>query len=275
MQFHLRHKKKVHNHGKQILDIDQIAVTSGLEPVNAELKMLVGLSSLILCLLSKNGMTAIIAALVMIVITLHYGRMKLDNYCHMLLIPASFIVLSGIVLLINISSDKMGYFAIPIFSKYLSVTKASLKTASLVTIRAFCSINCLYMISLSTPIYEIIRVLKKCKVPEIVIELMYLIYRFVFVLLEAYHNMKLAAETRLGYINLRRSYQSFFGISSNLLVIAFKKASRSYDAMEARCYDGKLQFIENKKKVTIKQIGFTAFYLLVMIIMLIVERIWI
>jgi cobalt/nickel transport system permease protein len=276
MQFHLCHRnKKHHNHGNRTLGIDQHAVNSGLAYVNPELKVIVGISSLLICLISKNGITSIIVAIAMIFVTLYYGKIKADEYWHMIMIPFSFILLSGIVLLVDISKCRMGYIDIPIFSTYLIITKESLMSAVIVSTKALCGICCLYMISLSTPLYEIIGVLKRCRVPEIVIELMYLIYRFIFVLLETYHGMKTAADTRLGYINLKRSYQTFFGVCSNLFVVAFKKASKSFDAMEARCYDGKLTFLEKKKLVTAKQIQVVGVYLFGTIIILVLERIWI
>ncbi|MFA9377967.1 MAG: cobalt ECF transporter T component CbiQ [Lachnotalea sp.] len=274
MQFQVGNKHKTHKIRRtQTLNMDKFAVNSGLAYINPELKLMVGIASLIICLMSKTGIVAIMVAIAMIVVTLRYGKVNFNDYCHMIFIPFSFIILSGIVLLVDISKSKMGYIDIWIYVRYLSITKASLMEAVLVSTRAFCGVCCLYMISLSTPLYEIIGVLQRCKVPEIVIELMYLIYRFIFILLETYHNMKTAAETRLGYINLKRSYQSIFGICSNLLVIAFKKASRSFDAMEARCYDGKLKFIEREKTITVKQKKIAGAYFIVIITMSVLERI--
>jgi cobalt/nickel transport system permease protein len=261
-----------HNHGKKILDIEQLAINSGLAYINPELKILIGIISLILCLLSKNGITAIIVMLIMIYITMHYGKIKKCDYWHISSIPLSFILLSGIVLLVDLSSCEMGYLAIPVFSKYIIVTHENIEITAMVTVKAISGVSCLYMINLSTPLYEIIGVLRRFGVPSIMIEMMYLMYRFIFILLETYQNMKTAAHTRLGFINIRRSYASFFGICTNLLIIAFQKASRSFDAMEARCFDGQLTFIEEKKTVTMKQVCLTVIYLMAMLIILVLER---
>lgn len=275
MRFYVKSKsKKRHDHGKGTIDIEQLAVESGLADINPGLKMIIGISSLIICLLSKYGITAIVVMLIMMYITLHYGRIKKDDYWHISIIPLSFILLSGIVLLVDISSQKMGYIAIPIYSKYIIVTKETLKMTLVVTAKAISGVSCLYMISLSTPLYQMIGVLRRCQVPTIMIEMMYLTYRFIFIILETFHNMRTAADTRLGFINLRRSYASFFGICVNLLVIAFQKASRSFDTMEARCYDGQLNFIDEKKLVTIKQVSLAGIYLMTIIIILVLERLY-
>jgi energy-coupling factor transporter transmembrane protein EcfT len=109
-----------------------------------------------------------------------------------------------------------------LLSRY-GIMKESIRAAMLISTKAMCSITCLYMISLSTPVHEIIGVLYKCKIPKIMIELMYFVYRFIFILLESYHNMKTAADTRLGYINLKRSYDSFFVSALIFLLFHFKR----------------------------------------------------
>lgn len=273
MHIHFNSHKKSHSHGNKTLDMDQYAVKSGLAFVNPDLKLLMGVLSLFFCLLSKTGITSVIVAIIMVSLILFIGKVRFCEYLHLILIPFTFILLSAIVLLVDISKQKLGFIDIPVFGWYLAITKASLFISARVSIKALCSVTCLYMISLSTPMYEIIAVLRKCKTPEIVIELMYLIYRFIFILLDAYHNMKLSADTRLGYRNLKRSYHSFFGICMNLFVISFQKASKHFNAMEARGYDGSLMFLEEKKQLTKIQIRISAVYVFVILICLVVERI--
>lgn len=267
---HHYHNKKHHNH--RTLAFYHYAMKSGLAYVNPDLKLWVGIISLVLCLLSC-GFTSIVIAVIMIGVILFFGKVNVKEYWHLLRIPFTFILLSGIVLLVDISRIEGGIVFIPILHRYLIITWESLFTATKISVKAMCSVTCLYMISLSTPMHEIIKVLRKWKLPEIMIELMFLIYRFIFVLLEVYYNMKTAAKTRLGYVNLRRSYQSFFGICTNLFVIAFQKASKNFDAMEARGYDGNLRFLESEKPATKKQLGLCGGYFLVIIILLGVERI--
>lgn len=275
MHIYFRLHSKKHSHGNRTLDMDQYAVKSGLAHVSPDLKLLVGVISLILCLLSERGFTSIVIASIMIGLILYFGKVKAMEYWHLILIPFSFILLSGIVLLVDVSGNKMGFIDIPVFNHYFVITKYSLNMSVKVSLKALCSVTCLYMISLSTPMYEVIAVLRKCKVPEIVIELMYLIYRFIFVLLEAYSNMRTAADTRLGYMNWKRSYHSFFGICTNLFVISFRKAAKNFDAMEARGYNGRLRFLESEKSVTRKQLAICSIYFLIIIVLLVMEGVWI
>ena len=67
-------------------------------------------------------------------------------------------------------------------------------------------------------------VLGSLRLPPLVIELMYLIYRYIFLLLDIQHRMTVAASSRLGYASLRRAWFSFTHISGNLLAASFKRA---------------------------------------------------
>lgn len=275
MHFHSRSQKKRHGHGNRTLDMDLYAVKSGLANVNPDFKFWVGVLSLCLCLLSPNGITSIVISIAMIGIILRIGKVKAKDYFRFIQIPLSFILLSQVVLLFDFSKFNVGEISIPFYGYYIIATKETFNYSVLVSIKALCSVTCLYMISLSTPMYEIIAVLRRCKVPEIMIELMYLIYRFIFVLLEAYQNMKQSAKTRLGNTNLIRSYHSFFGICMNLFVISYQKASKHFDAMEARGYNGHLRFLEEKKVITTKHIIICMVYAIIILTVFTIERVWI
>ncbi len=113
----------------------------------------------------------------------------------------------------------------------------------------------MYLLALTTPIHEITSTLSRLHVPGILIELMYLIYRFIFLLSETAHQMHMAAQSRLGYWGWRQSMQTFGKSMANLLVTALRQAGNTYDAMVARCYDGRLAFWTEAKPVTPVQVA--------------------
>jgi cobalt/nickel transport system permease protein len=116
------------------------------------------------------------------------------------------------------------------------------------------------MLTLSTPSFEIIYVLRKACVPKIIIELMSLIYRYIFILMDVATKMKNSAKSRQGYCDFKTSCYTFGNIASNMLIISLKKANAYYDAMEARCYDGELVFLEEEKNIDrVQVISATAF----------------
>ena len=115
--------------------------------------------------------------------------------------------------------------------------------AALLACRAYGAVCCLYFLSLTIPMQEIIMMLGAMHLPPLIIELMYLIYRYIFLLLDIQHRMTIAASSRLGYASLRSSWFSFTHISGNLLAASFSRSNNCLDAMDARCYNGRLRFL--------------------------------
>lgn len=265
----------IHSHGEQIVSAESWMSGSVLESQNPGIKMILALSSLWICIISKSVVTPVAIGLAMVFITLYFGKMDGRTYARFLCIPVSFLLLSGMVLLVDITRQRYGFLDIPVGAFYLSVTKDSIAETGLVMAKALAGITCLFMLSFSTPVNEIAGVLKRLRVPPLVIELVYFIYRFLHILLETYSHMHIAADSRLGYRSVSGAYASFTSICTNLLVLAFFRASKSFDAMESRCYDGAVQFLEREKPVTGGQVALLAVYLVAAAAMLVLERIWI
>lgn len=248
---------KIHTHNhSNFLSIDFYAQNSKLNSVNANIKVLFVTTMLIFCIGANSIFVSLEIAVIMLYITVLKGKIKMDYYFSLLTIPATFMFLSAIAILFNISSKPLGYIDIHIFKYFICITKESEHNTILLMSKAIGSISCLYMLSLSTPMNEIIDILKNLKLPSVIIELMYLIYRYIFILLHIQNDMNIAAESRLGYSNLISKYYTFSSIASNLLIISFKKSSMLFDAMEARCYEGKLSFLNLEKPIYTKDILF-------------------
>ena len=84
---------------------------------------------------------------------------------------------------------------------------------------------------LSTMSGEIFSVLKKCHVPKLIIELMNMMYRFIFILLDTNSKMRNSAESRLGYTDFRKALYSFGSTASNLFVVSMKRGNQFFDAL--------------------------------------------
>lgn len=69
-----------------------------------------------------------------------------------------------------------------------------LKAGNLV-LKALGAVSALYMMTLTTPLSEIIAVLRKAHVPKLIIELMNMIYRYIFIMIDTHSRMKNSAES--------------------------------------------------------------------------------
>lgn len=256
-----------------MLKIDAIAQTSALNHINGGLKMLVGAVSLIACITSNTWYNIFFIMLSMVYLTVYVAGVKWSIYIKLLKIPFFFLFLGAAAVLIEISNVRTGIAALNIGSVYFCITMESVGKAVFITYRAFGAVTCLYMISLTTTLSEIIQVLRVLKVPEIVIELMYLIYRYLVILLEIHNNMAISARSRYGYVNRKNTYRTMMGIAQNLLLLSFRKASVSFDAMVSRGYDGKIEFWQNEKRLHKKECIYAGIYFVLLTIIFVLERV--
>ena len=150
----------------------------------------------------------------------------------------------------NISESQSAFlFSLPIAGSNIGVSIIGLQNAIKLFFKALGAVSCLYFLSLNTPMVDLLAVLRKLRVPKLMVELMGLIYRFIFVFLETADNMFIAQNSRLGYSSLSSGYRSLGVLASTLFARAYKHSDDIYTALEARGYDGELNVLEEKFEI--------------------------
>lgn len=242
--------RTAHHTHDNVFSIDILARRSALCSVNPALKVWSSVIVLMLCIAAQSPVMPLTLTLLLCFVTVQFGRISWHDYLSKFSLPAAFLLLSALALLWNFTPKAGGLLDIPCFSGYLSILPAAQTAAQLVLARALGAMSCLYFLSLSTPIPEIIAVLRGAHVPNAITDLAILIYRYIFLLFDTYHRMRSAAESRLGFCGLRRSLRTTGQIYALLLSNSFHKASACFDAMESRCYDKEIRFLTQKKPIT-------------------------
>jgi len=263
-KIHNRHHKIGHKHGEGY-SIDFYAYTSKIRHWNATFKVSLSVLTLILCIIFDNPYVSAVVIIAMAYLIIVKGDLSVHMYLSILAIPIVFILVGTFTIAIDFSKQPMGEYNLYLGFCYVFTSKVKLKAVSFLILKVFAAISALQMMTLSTPSTEIIYVLRKAHIPKLIIELMSLIYRYIFILMDIYTKMKNSAESRLGYCDFKTSWYTFGSIASNMLVISLNKANSYYDAMEARCYDGNLIFLEEDKKVEIIQIVAAAVFIIFLI----------
>ncbi|MDD4850476.1 MAG: cobalt ECF transporter T component CbiQ [Gemmiger sp.] len=241
-----------HHQDGPMLDIDRYARRSRLSGENAGAKLALALVLLAGCVCAHTVWPPLALFVAMLGLTVGVGGLPLGQYLALFSLPLAFLLLSGVGLLWGYTSvlpaDAMLALRWP--GGYLVVTAAAQAQARLVMARALGGVSCLYFLSLSTPLPEILAVLRKIHFPAIIIELATLIYRYIFLLLGSYYTMHAAAQSRLGYVGYKRSIRTTARVYQNLLAGSFRRAGACLDAMESRCYTGELRFLQQKKTLS-------------------------
>ena len=107
----------------------------------------------------------------------------LKFYLKLLLAPAGF-ALTGVIIIAFFSGSGQELFSFKLAGYPLAVTADGLELALLVLSRSLSGMCCLYFLALTTPMIELFAVLRASRLPESLIELSMLIYRYIFVFLD-------------------------------------------------------------------------------------------
>lgn len=224
--------------------IDDYAYKNKLYKVNPNKKFIIGMLLLILSLINPfNYISLLIIALMSFVIVV-IAKIELKDYLHFIKIPLTFLIISIIMILLNFSHNKEIFlYSIKIGNLYVGVTNESLNSAMHLFFRALSCLTCIYFIMLTTPFYQLIFVFIKLHLPDVVLEISMLMYRFIFIFMEEVSDIRKSQELRFGYINLKNGYNSF-GLLVSML---FKRMMIRYDemsiALDMKLYDGTFHIV--------------------------------
>lgn len=227
-----------------MIGIDTLSYQSKLRYVNPTLKFTYAMGTLLLCVCTRWVPVALVVLAVNSYIIVVGGGVKAKRYVQYLTVPVVFLLLSVASIVVNVSALPLDLLALPIGDWYITVSTASLTQGVQLLCTALSSVTCLYVLSFTTPMPDILGVLGTLHCPALVMELMLLIYRYIFVLLEVAHEIGVAQASRLGQRDYKTSVKSFVALVSAVFIRAMKKSTALYDAMEARCYDGTLHVLQ-------------------------------
>lgn len=249
------------HHHDSILTMDVYARRSGLCRENAALKVVGSLLFLFSCIASSSPIPPLCLSVFLSVVTVAEGGVNLREYLSLLRLPAVFLLLSALTLLWDFYRELPGdaVLSLPFLGGFLAVVPAAQSLGMVVLSRTLGAVSCLYFLSLSTPLPELLQVLRRAHVPAVVVELAVLIYRYIFILFVTFRDMKDSAASRLGYRGLRRSLHTTGLVYGGLLANSFRRAGACFDAMESRCYAGQIAFLTERKKMTAKAFCLLAF----------------
>lgn len=241
-----------------MIAIDKLCYHSKLRYVNAGEKFAFAMMTLFICVMSRSIAVAGIVLFAMGILTVYKGGIPLSRYLHIFMIPLTFLLLSTVAVMVHIRRVPMDLFAIPLGRWYLTTTVHSVVYGLQLILTAIAAVSCLYFLSFTTPIPDILEVLRALHCPGLLIELMLLVYRFIFVLLKTASAIITSQHCRLGNRNYKTALKSFGMLGSALMIRSVIRSGKLFTSMEARCYDGTIRVLSQHqppKKKTMAQIA--------------------
>lgn len=224
-----------------MIAIDEYAYRSKIAGVDPKGKLMFSLIPLCICLCMNSVLVSILTIVLMAAACVKCGRLSVKKYVKLMLIPVSFLMLGAVTIIINrYQSDSTLIVGITVGKYAYGIDRTSLIKGIKLILRALGAVSCMYFLSLNTPMVDLFSFLRRTKLPELVISLMELIYRYIFVLWEEAERMRTAQKSRLGDRGFITSVRAMGSLISNLFMRAFARCDRAYTALEARGFDGTL-----------------------------------
>ncbi|WP_144552750.1 cobalt ECF transporter T component CbiQ [Peribacillus simplex] len=232
-----------------MLLIDKYAYFNGLKDVHPLEKMVFALSLLLFSLTVRDMTVSLITFTVMSALIIFGAKIPLSYYLKLLLLPGFFILSGTITILFSFTSKFTSisniWWSWKVGNWQIFISDDSIDTViNLITV-VLGSISCLYFLTLTTPITVILSVMRKLKVPSLLVDLIELTYRFIFIFLDTALAIHQSQASRLGYGSLRKGIRSLGLLISSLFLGVLQRSGHLTMAMNARGYQENLSYIED------------------------------
>ncbi|WP_260399716.1 cobalt ECF transporter T component CbiQ [Peribacillus simplex] len=212
-------------------------------------KMVFALSLLLFSLTVRDMTVSLITFTVMSALIIFGAKIPLSYYLKLLLLPGFFILSGTITILFSFTSKFTSisniWWSWKVGNWQIFISDDSIGTViNLITV-VLGSISCLYFLTLTTPITVILSVMRKLKVPSLLVDLIELTYRFIFIFLDTALAIHQSQASRLGYGSLRKGIRSLGLLISSLFLGVLQRSGHLTMAMNARGYQENLSYIED------------------------------
>ena len=247
--------------------LDDYALASPLRHHSNWFKLAIVAFGLLVGVSSPSPATPIFITLSMGFATIFFGKIPLKFYLKLVLLPLGFAATGSIVILFFFGTGGE-VFSFEILGYRLVANTEGVEMALLVISRTVSGMSCVFFLALSTPMIELFAVVKRSGIPDSVVELSMLMYRYIFLFLDVAMSIKDAQTIRLGYTNFRRSVYSIAMLASTLFIRSWEQGEKLYIAMDSRCYDGKLTVFEAKRPIRAPEAVLASVYAILAIVLL-------
>jgi cobalt/nickel transport system permease protein len=243
--------------------LEDIAQKNGLREVSPYLKLGAGLGAILLCLLSKSFVAPFAIAVTLSLPILLLARVDARTYGELFVAPLSFALASVSVILLLSGGAGPFWSWSPLPWLSLSITRASINESILVLSRMTGGMSALIFLAVTTPMTDLFMVMRRCRVPEAVLDLAMMIYRTIFMIMDQLVQTYQAQRMRLGYSSFRESIRSFSNLCGSVFIASWIAGEDLIRAMDARCYSGKFAMLGEIQPVEWKPLLAVAGFLLV------------
>ncbi len=235
------------SHTKLSAEIDRYAYTNALSKSSPITKLFFATSLLLLSVMSPSPVVPIIVFLTSTTLLLGFAKIPCRFYLKILWYPIIIVAITCVIIALF-----FGYQEPLTEVNMLGVKWTIFKDGITMGINTFFrvagALSTQFFLVLTTPMTNILLILRKVRVPKVLIEMSLLIYRYIFVFMEIMETMHTAQELRLGLSGWLKKIRSTALLIGNLFIRTLEQGERTLTAMNARGYDGNIRVLEELPK---------------------------
>jgi cobalt/nickel transport system permease protein len=223
--------------------IDRIAYANRLAGRSAGEKTTFAVGMLGLALLLPPWPGCVVVLAVMLIATLVVARVPFGAYRKLVVGPLTFLVVGVVPLLVSIEFGGqwlVSFHAAP----------GGLELALRVTLRSLAALSCLFFLSCTTPMPQILGVMRRVRAPEVLTEVSLLIYRNIWVCVDTVRSIRTAQSSRLGYRTMHTTYRSLAMLMATFFGQTLQRARAMDNGLQARNWQGELRVLDEGVRAT-------------------------
>ncbi|MCL2642418.1 MAG: cobalt ECF transporter T component CbiQ [Candidatus Bathyarchaeota archaeon] len=240
------------SHSDLYAEVDKSAYTNALAKNSPITKTFFALSALLISVSASTfdvpGVVSFIVPIVVFIIctslTLGLAKVKTHLYLDLFAYPTFMLILSCIVLALLFGSGTP-LIEIPLPWTTWTIFKSGISMSINTFLRVESALSCLFFLVLTTSITDLCVLLRRIHIPQVMVEMSMLIYRYIFLFLEISKTMTLAQKLRLKRSGWLSSIRSLAMLAGSLFIRTLDQGERTLTAMNARGYDGEIRILDD------------------------------
>jgi cobalt/nickel transport system permease protein len=229
--------------------IDEIAFASPMRRWPPLGKLFLALSMLLASIFASSVIVPGIVLVAGACLLAYSTRFRFPRVVLIALLDGLAVLFIG-ALVIALITPGMTIYSFDLIGLKLILSENGMNLGLLVLMRALAGMSVMLFFATSTPIPHLSEAMEQLHLPKEISELVVLIYRYSFLLLELLGTMYLAAQCRLGFKGFRNKFRTSGKLAVGLFTRSMEVANRSQMALECRGFRGQFHSFRPPARVT-------------------------
>ena len=227
--------------------IDRSAHTNRWRRIPCLEKLALTVGMMAVALTTSSWPVEVLILLTMVALAIFGAGVRWTDILRSAAVPVGFVLVGTLAQAVSVRLNGV----MPVFS----LTAEMLSKAGFVGIRSLACVAALLTLALTTPLPDILRLLRRVGLGRDVGDIALMMFRFIWLLLDCVEHGRQSQVNRLGYVGYRRSLGSIGLLMAALLPRVLSRAHRVEAGLTARGYEGELNFIPLERPLSALRLG--------------------